>query len=124
MSQQKVLVSQFQRDVAQFLKLVAKTGGGNLTCNQLVILAEVWISYAGGQPVYVSDIQRLCSMPKATASRTVASLGDASEGGMGFLSTETDPSDRRKKMLVPSQALIKLNGQMSDEFKDYWLSTH
>ena len=123
MSPRKVSVSQFQRDVAQFLKLVAKTGGGQLTCNQMVILAEVWISFATGQPVYVSDIQRLCNMPKATASRTVASLGDTSEGGMGFLSTQTDPSDRRKKLLVPSKKLIQINQQMSKEFKDYWLST-
>lgn len=120
MAATKVTVSRFQLNVAAFLKLVSQHGGGHLTCNQMIILAEVWISYSAGQPLYISDIQRLCNMPKATASRTVATLGDFSEGGLGFLSIESDPSDRRKKLLVPSRKLMETNRRMTKSFKEYW----
>ena len=119
MALKKVKVSGFQRDVATFLKLVSRYGGAHLTCNQMVILAEVWIAHSAGQPVTISDVQRLCNMPKATASRTVATLGDFAEGGLGFLSIEPDPTDRRKKLLIPSRKLMKTNQLMTKAFKEY-----
>ena len=118
MGKEQLRVSQFQKDVASFLKLVGSYGGGNLTCNQMLILAEVWMAYSRDEPLYVSDIQQLCGMPKATASRNVATLSDLPDTGMGFLTIETDPTDRRRKRLLPSKGLIETNIKMSREFRE------
>ena len=112
-SKPEIRVSDFQRHVLAFLKLVAKYGGAHLSCNQMIILGEVWIAYAEDRPLFAADVRELCNMPKATASRVIASLGDK---GLGFISVRSDPSDNRRKLLQPSTPLIALNDRMSDEF--------
>ena len=107
-------MSDFQRHVLEFLKLVARHGGAHLSCNQMIILGEVWIAYAEDRPLFAADVRELCNMPKATTSRVIASLGDK---GLGFISVRSDPSDHRRKLLQPSTPLIALNDKMSAEFR-------
>lgn len=113
-SKPEIRVSDFQRRVLAFLKLVAKYGGAHLSCNQMIILGEVWTAYAEDRPLFAADVRELCNMPKATASRVIASLG---ENGLGFISVRSDPSDQRRKLLQPSAPLIALNDRMSAEFR-------
>lgn len=111
---EEIRVSRFQLDVLAFLKLVARYGGAHLTCNQMIILGEVWIAHAEGRPLFAADLRELCNMPKSTVSRVIASLGDE---GLGFLSMHLDPRDRRRKRIQPSKPLIRLNDRMSEEFR-------
>ena len=100
-------------------KLVAKHGGAQLTCNQLIILGEVWTAFSGDRELCISDIQQLCKMPKATASRTVCNLAE----DLGFIDLEVDPNDKRRKFLLPSTRLVQLDRKMSREFRKYWDAT-
>jgi len=111
-----IQASRFQRDVLTFLKLAARHGGAHFTCNQMVMLGELWIAYAEQRPVCAADLRALCNMPKATVSRILASLGDE---GLGFIVTQSDPEDGRRKLLLPSARLIRLNDKMSTEFRSY-----
>ena len=76
------------------------------------------MAYSRDEPLYVSDIQQLCGMPKATASRNVAALSDIPDTGMGYLKIQTDSADRRRKRLLPSKELIETNVSMSKAFRD------
>ena len=120
MPEKKIQASRFQQDVLTFLKMVARYGGAHLTCNQLIILGEVWMAYALERSICAVDVRELCDMPKATASRVIASLGAE---GLGFIATEPDPQDQRRKLLKPTQVLLQLNDKMSREYRAYWEAT-
>ena len=114
--QERTQASRFQRDVLAFLKLASKYGGAHFTCNQMIMLGEVWIAYAEGRPICAADLRELCDMPKSTASRILASLG---EEGLGFIATKADAEDHRRKLLLPSRRLMQLDEQMSRDFRAY-----
>ncbi len=113
---QRVQASRFQRDVLAFLKLAARYGGAHFTCNQMIMLGEVWVAHAEGRSICAADLRQLCAMPKATASRILASLGDE---GLGFIATKPDPRDHRRKLLLPSRRLVHLDEKMSRDFREY-----
>ena len=114
--QKPTQASRFQQDVLAFLKLAAKYGGAQFTCNQMIMLGEVWVAYAEGRSICAADLRELCNMPKSTASRILASLGDE---GLRFIAAELDPKDHRRKCLLPSTRLMRLEEQMSRDFRSY-----
>jgi len=105
-------------DFIALLEILVKQVGGNLTTNQLLILAVVWEADLKGISLAVSDIAGLCNLPSSiaglcnlpssTASSTIARLGDFTTYGMGLISLQTDRLDRRKKLVRPSRQLAEL----------------
>ena len=100
------------------LSAVVERIDSGLSVGQLLIIAAALDADKRGQSFVVSDVERLCKMPKSTASRTVASLSDFVDDGLGLLTARTHPVDRRKKELKPTPKLLQVIRQVFDATVD------
>lgn len=107
------------RTVIALIHIVVTHVGGNLTLNQLLILAAVWEADMDGKSLAVSDIANLCHVPRSTASSIVARLSDVTANGMGLIAFDDDPVDRRRKFVRPSRQLKTLARSMVSECTAY-----
>lgn len=105
------------RTVTTLIHIVVAHMGGNLTLNQLLILAAVWEADMDGESLAVSDIANLCDIPRSTASSIVARLSNITANGMGLIAFDDDPVDRRRKFVRPSTQLKTLAESMARECK-------
>lgn len=103
------------RTLLNALAAVIKHVDNSLSVGQLLILSAALDAQKRGRSFVVSDVERLCNMPKSTASRTVASLSDFVDEGLGLLSARTHPVDRRKKELRPTPKLLNLMRHVFDD---------
>lgn len=107
------------RTVIALIHIVATHVGGNLTINQLLILAAVWDADADEKPLAVSDIADLCHVPSSTASGMVARLSDITANGTGLVAIDDDPVNRLRKFVRPSRQLKTLAESMVSEYAAY-----
>ncbi len=99
-------------ELLRVLTAVVEKIDSGLSVAQLLILSAALDADKRGDSFVVSDVETLCMMPKSTASRTVASLSDFVEGGLGLLTARTHSVDRRKKELKPTPKLLNLIGEV------------
>ena len=107
--------STFQRDILKFLELVAENGGADFSCLEMIMLGRIWVAHDEGEKLIANDLQKLVGLPKATLSRQLAYL----EEELGFIRSIPDPADHRRKLLLPTDRLEKINDRMSKAFREY-----
>lgn len=92
---------------------------GILTLRQLAILASIWEADRAGDSLYGSDIADLRYLRRSTASNMVARLSDNTANGMGLITPELDPRNRRRKFARTSQHPKKLTEAIAREHRAY-----
>jgi len=74
-----------------------------VTLRQLAILASVREADLARDSLNVSDTADLRNLPRLTVSSIVARLSNTTANGMGFITLEFEPRDRRRRFVHQSR---------------------
>ena len=82
----------------RFLQLAVHKYGTGLTGEVLVVMTIVILDRAGYRPT-IAEITKLTGLPKSTVSRYISN-----QFSVGHLTEEIDSKDRRRRVLLPTEA--------------------
>ena len=88
--------------------------GGSTTLNELTMLNYGFVCNARGEEVSVTNAARDLGMPKSTASRILTGIR-----AKGFVTEETHPTDRRKRVFRLKAAYLNKGDADIKELLDW-----
>ena len=86
---------------SMLFNMMANKYGGATTLNELTMLNYGFVCSARGEDVSVTNAARDLDMPKSTASRILTGMRSK-----GFVTEETHPTDRRKRVFRLADAYL------------------